>query len=533
MQTCAVIGCGAAGMTATATLRQHGLLVTCFDLASAPGGVWQSSSHDAFSSRGLISPIYPTMRCPLPKDLMAFSDLRFDYRVAQFPHHGAVRHYLGRCAEARGVHGLTRFNTKVESARLDARDGLWKLLTVNVVSGDVLEFAFDRVCVCTGRTHAAAYPGDLRRRLAAYTRAGGELFHAAHLKDFRALRRKRVVVVGDGLTAYDYGLALKRFGAEVYHSTLLGPAAAEEGVWGGFWRPREPPRGGAIRDAATLLSLALLRLPAWRGDVHKANALLQRWMRYRNHHIEAIPRVGAVLGAEDRGLLFAPDPTARVPQGELLDEAARHHLGRRPGTSLTEQGVFIDHIDVVVSATGYHLRFPFLHPTLRRELEGDPSRLLPGPNPAPPDAHFDRRGLYLGTISTAHPSLAFVGTQNGLLPPFLMFEIQSRFIAHAFTRRLTLPASPADRIADEARLLAQNPLLADLYNPQGLGLHSAVYFNVLQQQMGVASKETYTSKVFDRYRWFLISSALGVYHKFRAMAPLKRKKQHLLFSNAI
>ncbi|CCW65464.1 unnamed protein product [Phytomonas sp. EM1] len=572
MQTCAVIGCGAAGMATTATLRQNGLLVTCFEIASAPGGIWQSNSRDSFSSRGLISPIYPTMRCVLPKDLMAFSEVRFDYTVPHFPHHSSVQHYLNQCAERKGIHGMTRFNTKVESVRFDCRDGMWKLITVNIVNGDVMEYSFDKVCVCTGQTHEPHYPVGLKELLSDYTREGGELHHASHVKDFRSLKNKRVVVLGDDVTAYDYCVELKRFGADVYHSTLFkrpgiagsadldpsatlyqgfqynaaagsAPGSMETSMGRSFWRRflkssegPAPLTKGAIRDVATLVSLLLQRIPGWRYDVHKANELLQKWMRYRNEHIETIPRVGYPLKTEHKGILWAADPTRQMRHVEVLEEAEMRRLGRRSRPGPEDEGTFIDNVDVVISATGYKQRFPFLHPSLRRELEADPSCLLPAPDMTVNSAQgitHNKRGLYLGTIYAEKPSLAFVGMQRELLPPFMMFEIQARFIAHAFTERFKLPPTSADMAADEESLLIQNPLLTDLYNPRGLGLYSATYFNVLQRQLGLGAQETYTSKLFERYRWFLMSSGLRVYHKFRSMAPLKRKKQHILFSNAI
>jgi len=209
MHSCAVIGCGPAGMAASAVLRQYGLMVTCFEVEPEVGGIWAKNSRDVFSTRGVLSPVYPSMRCVLPKDLMSFSDVRFDYTTPQFPHHTAVRQYLGHYAERKGIRGLTRFNTKVESIRWDPRQSSWKLISVNIRNGDIMEWSFDRICVCTGQTQEARFPEGARELLHDYTRHGGEVHHAAHIKDFRAFANKRVAVVGDGVTAYDYCLELR------------------------------------------------------------------------------------------------------------------------------------------------------------------------------------------------------------------------------------------------------------------------------------------------------------------------------------
>lgn len=558
MQSCAVIGCGPAGMAASTALRQRGLLVTCFDVAPAPGGIWSSNARDVFSSRGAVSPVYPSMRCVLPKELMCFSDVRFDFTVPQFPHHTAVQHYMLRYASQKGVRGLTRFNTKIESARFDPADRLWKLISVNVVNGDVMEWSFDRVCVCTGQTQEVRFPAGLREDLKGYVAEGGEVHHAAHVKDFRTFRGKRVVVVGDGVSAYDYCVELKRVGAEVTHSTAVQREPVgmtneradtrtehrRASLTSSIWKDTSAAASGGEKavsdlrvaaDAATRLATFTARLPWLRNDVHAANEVVRKWLRYRNTRIEAIPTVGLPVSAEGRGIYFNDDPSVRRTTAEVVAEAkARAQHGRR---ATVPSGVFLDNVDAVICATGYTRRYPFLHADIRRVLEED-QPLLPASATAQGGATANasgesRRGLYLGTLWASEPSLAVVGHQREMLPPFLLFEAQSRFIAYAFTQRLSLPGDAAGLQAKEDALVQENPLLKDLYSAEGLGLHSAVYFNVLQQELGVSSRETYTVKVMQRQRWLLGSTIVSIYHKIRSWAPLKRKQQHVLFSNKI
>ncbi|KAI5691921.1 Pyridine nucleotidedisulfide oxidoreductase [Leishmania braziliensis] len=564
MQSCAVIGCGPAGMVASTVLRQSGLLVTCFDVAPEPGGIWASNARDIFSSRGCVSPIYPSMRCVLPKELMAFSDVRFDYAVAQFPHHTAVQHYMHRYAAQKGVRGLTRFNTKVESARFDQVGRMWKIISVNVVNGDVMEWSFDKVCVCTGQTQEVRFPAGMQGTLERYLHEGGEVHHAAHVKDFRAFHGKRVVVVGNGVSAYDYCIELKRMGAEVYHSITpqalfsasCGPQAglACSSLTAALWkgtaasnrrRGRTSKEVSDVRvatDAVTRLAGLAARLPWLRNDVHLASDVVRKWLRYRSTRLEAIPSVGLPLDNDGRGLRFAADPSARRSTADVVavaKECVGHH-DVSPRTSSAE--VFIDDVDAVICATGYTRRYPFMHPDVRRVLEEDQPLLTSSTSWPPSSTSSDaasgppatsRHGLYLGTLWSAEPSLALVGYQKGLLPPFLLFEAQSRFIAYAFTQRVPLPEGAEAMRAKEDALVMANPALADLYSADGAGLHSAVYFNVLQHELGVSSRDTYTAKVIQRHKWLLRSTLVRIYHKCRSMAPLKRKEQHLLFSNRI
>ncbi|ORC88055.1 dimethylaniline monooxygenase (N-oxide forming) [Trypanosoma theileri] len=564
MQSCAVIGCGSAGMAAATALRQCGLLVTCFELAADPGGVWNSDTRKPFSSRGLVSPIHPTMRCILPKDLFSFSDVRFDFTVPQFPHHSSVRRYLEQYAEKKGVRGLVRFNTKVQSVRYDCKGAVWRVITVNVVNGDVFEWSFDKVCVCTGQTHEPRYPSGIKDVLKPYVSAGGELHHASHVKDFRQFKNKRVVVVGNGVTAWDYCMELRRSGADVYHSSYHPPGQEQGELWDGVLQCGSSinfNRNGAMRDAGSAALQLLSCLPGWRKDHTKGSRIVSRWMQFSNAELFGkIPSVGHVILCEGRGILFAEE---RKQTMEIVDEAKVRAMVRRKQDIKTLEsrntvadnnnnnepsGIFIDNVDAVICATGYHLRFPFLHRDLRNVLEDPPLLLQERGNDNPQKENqqnetyshgvgttrsLERRGLYLGTLYAQDPSIAFVGIQRELLPPFMLFEAQSKFVAYAFTGRLKLPYGAVNMLAHEADLMQRYPPLVHLYSPEGLGLYSAVYFNVLQEELQVGSRSTYTAGIMERQKWVLLTSLLRLVHKIRSLAPLKRKKQHILFSNNI
>ncbi|KAG8348093.1 hypothetical protein TRVL_01078 [Trypanosoma vivax] len=547
MQSCAVIGCGAAGMAASVALRRSGMLVTCFDVAADPGGIWCSDTRSAFSTRGYTSPIHPTLRCSLPKDLLAFSDMRFDYTVPQFPHHTSMRRYLELYAEKKGIRSLTRFNTKVQSARYNASSNLWHLITVNVVNGDVYEWSFDKVCVCTGQTHEPRYPSGVRDILLPYIRDGGELHHASHVKEFRQFKNKRVVVIGDDTTAWEYLWELKRSGADVFHCSCSGTDVGHCEHEGEGYAVGVRGHTSGMRDVASAAVQLLTRFPGWRNDTKRGNQIVSRWLRLRsNVLLGSIPEVGAPLGCDGKGILFLERP----PNSAECTSNAGAFTAENPPQS---NGIFIDNVDAVVCATGYNVRYPFLHCELREVLEESPL-LLPQQVPDGPGTcaenlsndvveakmtlatkprPIDCRGLYLGTLFAHNPTIAFVGMQKGLLPPFLLFEAQAKFIAYAFTNRLSLPSDTALLLARQSKLLERDPLLRHLYSSHGLGIYSSIYFNVLHEELQVGSRDTYTSCIMERQRWLLTTGLLRLVHKFRSLAPLKRKQQHVLFSNDV
>lgn len=565
-------------MAAATRLRQKGMMVTCFEVAPEVGGIWNGNGHDSFTTRGVLSPIYSSLRCVLPKDFMSFSDIRMDFTAPQFPHHSFVQRYLHRYGEAKGVRAITRFNTKVESCRFDARDGRWKVITVNIVSGDIHEWVFDRVAVCTGQHHAARFPEKWKEELGPFLDAGGEVTHSAYLKQFRQWKGKHALVVGDGVSAYDCMRELQRNGARVTHSTSLDLRldpndAAERKRMRSRLQVSEgldslPGFRSSKRDVMSLIPRLLVKL-GLRNSEHHAHELITKWLRFQSDEIFKVPRVGRIIGCDGRNVLCKDDPTRKRSSSEVLDEAVQRGSAAKASSSVvvpspppaqqessmglptgdmpngvatSPQGVFLDEVDVIVFATGYTLQFPFLHDEIRSVVEGrsPPLRITPqstsGDEPihSEPDSPMDSRGLYLGTIFARNPTLAFVGTQRDLLPPFMLMEAQSSFIANAFTNRLQLPEAEQGMVAYEMDLHHVFPELRSLYSERGMGLHSAAYFNALHHEMGLLEgRQTYTGNLSRRHWWVLLNWALMAIHKLRSMAPLKRKKQHLLFSNDV
>lgn len=513
MQSCCVIGCGPAGITASAHLRQAGLLVTCFELHSVPGGIWQIDSHESFSSRGLYSPIYPTMKCIIPKDVMAFSDFRFDYTVPQFPHHSSVKNYLEHYASSKGVAALCRFNTQVQSARFDLRDGLWKIVTVNVSNGDVLEWAFHKVCVCTGQTQEPRFPKKIHLLAESFKEAGGDIEHACYIKNFRSYRSKKVVVIGDGVTAAEYCNGLHQAGADVYHSSSTGGSiAASTKNWSWSRLPELLKRNTKKRGTADLIK-------------HLQSAATRR--AFFSHPIN---HIGSLVRCEGRDLIFKSCGSMPLK------------ISSQPFSEDSEE--LIENVDMIICATGYTQRYTFLSPDVRNVVEeSHVERISDGKKAEPQLSKEEKeeenpektsltstRGLYLGTIYRENPSLAFVGMQAGLIPSFMMFECQSRFVSYVFSERVSLPSDSCSMIEKEQSLETSFQMDLSVSNGQ---CNTPQYFNVLQQELGVSAQDTYFKKISQRRRWLFVSSFLRVYHKFRSLAPLKRKQQHILFSNKI
>lgn len=581
-----VIGAGPAGMCATVALRRVGAMVTCFEIHDSVGGIWNANVSDSIGPRGINSPIHPSMRTVLPKDLMSFSDKRFNFFTPSFPHHTAVRSYLHEYAYEKGISGFVRFNTMVQRVRRDPANHCWRVTTVNFRTGDIFDWKFDAVVVATGRTSDPRFPEEMPEGEHDFLLNGGTIRHVSEAKNFREFKDKRVVVAGDGVAAYEHCRLLIEAGAQVFHSTMITPSTRDPSLL-------DTPQSSRALSLAGVLN----NLPIADTTTHKGREILCRWLRRDNSNNLRCPRVGRILAFDaDRNAICEADPTRRWTEeekrlwsGKLKKEKKDMERWRLTHPDLAENPdveaenpttpiddgskITIEGVDAVIYATGYHLRFPFLPQDIRDEVEAKPLlRLMqqapytppppPPPPPGTPAATADsstvsaesttneesaeeieaklvenlkadlrngtavqHRGLFMGTVYVKDPSLAFVGLPNDLLPPFVVFQAQARYIAAVMSRRVPIPAT-------EEEMREQEKNFMSIYTSRGAGTDTIPYYNALQQAAGPGGN-SFVEEVKSRRLWFIGTWALNVVHKVRQLSPLKRKKQHVIISNDV
>ena len=540
MLSCAVVGCGPAGMAAALALRRAGLLVTCFEVAPEAGGIWACDPNTTHTSRGILSPIHPSLRCVVPKDLMSFSDMRFDMQTPTLPHFSAVKNYLSNYADSKGVNAITRFNTKVESLRYDEKTRCWKLISVGIHSGDVFEWVFDRVVVATGQCNAPRYPAEVELLRTFEKDHDGTVSHGCFLTNSRQYSGKKVVVVGGGASAQETCQRLYHIGANVTHCTREVPS---EVVPSTTWV------GGAPPAPASASALAERILSLWGTDSKRAEKFIRTLMATRLHDGVDVPKVGILRRVEGRDLYFAAASKPKLSISDHLDELERGGVrGTVPKVDESDDvGEVVTDVDAVFFATGYQYRMPFLPDSMRSVLEpaavrrltaGGKHREIGSEEGALAQRYTDDRGLLLGCIWKDVPTIAFVGLPTGMFPPFMMMEAQSDFVAQVFAGRRRL--SPEMMRSLNETLVGENPVVGSLFNDSGLGLASMKYYDLLRSEARLRTgvpvlrpPDAFTEALGRRKWWFASTWVVSLIARVRSLAPLKRKKQHVLISNDI
>ena len=321
MTTC-IIGAGCSGFTTAKRLKERGLPFDIYEKSDRIGGNW------AYQNPNGMSACYQSLHIDTSKWRLAFEDFPVPADWPDFPHHSLMDGYFNAYVDHFGLRELIRFNTGVDTCE-QRSDGRWD---VTLSTGETK--IYDTVVVANGHhwsPNTPEFPGSF----------DGEQIHAhAYRTPFDPIdmRGKTVVVVGLGNSAVDIAseLSQRPIAKKLFVS-------ARRGVW-------VMPKyfNGAPSDKSLLPPW----LPGW------AKRKLAAWAIKRS--------IGAM---EDYGLP-APDhkPLEAHPtvSGEFLVRCGSGDITARPiitelmGRQVKFADGSVEDVDVIVYATGYKMRFPFL-----------------------------------------------------------------------------------------------------------------------------------------------------------------------------
>lgn len=392
-QRVAVIGAGAAGLTAAKALIDEGVEVTVFEKGDRPGGLWAQDNTSG------LSPAYDSLHLNTSKGRTEFADFPMPDEWPDYPSAGRIADYLRDYADTFEVTPHIRFHTSVASVDRTAQG--WDVTTV----AKGVE-RFDSVIVANGhnwdpRWPSPDYPGSF----------SGTQMHAHDYRSADAFRGKRVLVVGMGNSAMDIAvdasqvaaspvLLSARHGVHVLPKYLFGrPADATGGAIAFLpWRIRQ-------RVAETMLRLAV-GTPENYGLPKPAGGLFQ------NH-----PTISDTI-------------FHRLTHGEVV---ARPGIERFDGDKVVFTDGRSDSIDIVVWATGYRVSMPFLS----EEWLGIDAEALP---------------LYKRVFHLDDPTLAFVGLMQSTGAALPVVEAQAKLVAAYLGGRYALPSTAEQRTAVQGAL---------------------------------------------------------------------------------
>ena len=319
-QRVCVIGAGPSGIAAAKNLLAAGFRrVVVYDRNAEVGGNWIYRPDPSHSS------VFETTHIISSKRLSQYEDFPMPDAYPDYPGHAQLKAYFQSYARHFGVDRVLELGTEVSSARPRPGGG-WTLAL-----GNGRREEFDALLVASGHhwdPRMPSYPGTFT----------GQLLHSHAYKSAEPFVGKRVLVIGGGNSACDIAVETSRRSARTEISMRRGYWFVPKFVMG---LPTDVINDRLMRRLPKAIRQQLGKLTVWL--VQGRNS--QYGLPEPEHGpFEAHPTINSEL------LYF-------IRHGEIHP---RPDIARFEGSAVH----FVDgssaEFDVIIAATGYVTRFPFL-----------------------------------------------------------------------------------------------------------------------------------------------------------------------------
>jgi amino acid transporter len=330
-----VVGAGPAGLVMARALLAEGVPFDWFERHGDVGGIWDMDNVE--------SPMYGSAHFISSKYMSGFVGYPMPDDYPDYPSWQQIRDYIRGFARDYGLYDHVTLNTAVVTAD-PIDDDRWRVALSN---GEVREY--DGLIAAPGVTWHPNLPS-----IEGAQQFGGELRHAVTYREGSEFRGKRVLVVGAGNSGVDIACDAARNADAAFLSLRRGYRFVPKHIFG---LPTDAVLAGAI-DPPRGVSLS--------GDPTKL--------------------VDALVG--DLTRLGLPEPDHDLLQSHpIMNTQVLHYLQHgdlvaKPDVArLTATGAqFVDgseeELDLVLLATGYHYRLPFLDDSLLSWHRGHPQLYL-------------------------------------------------------------------------------------------------------------------------------------------------------------
>jgi cation diffusion facilitator CzcD-associated flavoprotein CzcO len=368
-----IVGAGPAGLAQARAFVHHGIEFDMFERHTDVGGIWDFARLD--------SPIYESAHFISSKTLSGFHDFPMPDGYPDYPGHRQIHQYIGSFADAFGLRDRITFDTSIEQAvwMADVSPPHWR---ITLSTGEVREYSG---LVCANGTQWVPNVPEIAGEFS------GERYHSRDYRSLEQFRGKRVLVIGAGNSGVDIVCDAAKGATHAVLSMRRGYHVIPKHIFG---------------MPADVFASTGPHLP-----MKAAQWLFPKLLRVMN-------------GKPERYGLPTPDhklfETHPILNSQILhylshgDLTVQGDVRRFDGSTVTFADGSTDEFDVVVFATGYHTRVPFL---------GDSYFVWKGNRPQ----------LYMNVASREFPTLFAVGFSEGDGGAYELFDEMADLVANAAT----------------------------------------------------------------------------------------------------
>ena len=322
-----IIGAGASGLAAAKTFRERNIPFDCFERLNGVGGIWNRRSPDR---------VYESTYLNSSKRLSRYTDFPMPEHLPHYLSCEQASDYLSAYARDFGLLDNISFDTDVE--RIERHGDNWKVS----LAGEKSSRIYAGVIVANGHHWKPKFPSHPGK-------FDGEILHSHAVKERGQLKGKRVVIVGAGNSGTDIACDAASDAARTIHSMRRSYYFFPKLIFG---RPTD-----VFVDLSSRWPLPR-KVLRWIYTIG-LNVIFGRHANY------GLP--------EPDHKLFEAHPTAA---STFLDHIAHGRIVPKPaitkffGDRVQFEDGSEESADLVIYATGFEVRFPFMDDSLLLHSDG-------------------------------------------------------------------------------------------------------------------------------------------------------------------
>jgi len=362
-----VVGAGPAGLAMARALKVHGIAFEVFERHSAIGGIWDQSNPG--------SPIYNSTHFISSKTQSNFLDFEMPDHYPDYPSHRQILAYLRAFARAYDLQSSIRFNTLVKHVAPRGRG--W---SVTLSSGETREYAW--LVAASGANWHPRMP----HFAGAFT---GESRHASTYRSPEEFKSKRVLVIGAGNSGCDIACDIAQTAGAAFISLRRGYHFIPKHVFG---------------QPFDVFAAQGRHLPIWLSQF-----LLGRLLRALNGDLTRFGLKRPDHKVLESHPILNTQILHHLSHGNLI---AKPHVGALDGDTVVFEDGTREPIDLLIHATGYTWKLPYLEEGLVAWEGGRPD-------------------LYMKLFSREHPRLFVLGLFETNAAGYKVFDNMADLVARA------------------------------------------------------------------------------------------------------
>lgn len=342
----AVIGAGPSGLILARQLGAKGVNFKVFERHNDVGGIWDIDAPN--------SPMYESAHFISSRTLSGFPDFPMPDDFPDYPNHRQLLSYIKSYAEAFDLRRHIQFNQQLDKAEQDA-NGIWQLHFTN---GEVVQAKY-LICAngVTWEANQVTWPGEFN----------GEIRHSVSYRSSEEFKDKRVLIIGAGNSGVDIACDAAFAAEQAFLSVRRGYYFMPKHIMG---KPSD-----VFNEEGPKLPL-MLKQPIFAGLLYLLNGDLRRYGLPKPDH--KVFQTHPILNTQILHYLS---------HGDCI---AKPDVTRFDGDDVVFSDGSREKIDLVITATGYKHKIPFLQQGEIAEKDGRPD-------------------LYLNIFSRQHKNLAVLG----------------------------------------------------------------------------------------------------------------------------